>query len=88
MTDQTKSTWTTHATRADIAAILDARRTATITVDKIPARPQSAAPAPTPMPVNAESLARPATLPATVQAPRPRSATATWATSWACTFPA
>lgn len=68
MTDHTK---TAHATCADIEAILEARRTATITVDKIPVRPQ-AAPAPAPQPITAESLARPATLPSTVQAPAPQ----------------
>ncbi len=66
MTDQTK-----HATRADIEAILAARKTASITVDKIPARPQSA-PAAAPQKVSAESLSRPATLPAVVAAPAPQ----------------
>lgn len=69
MTDQTK-----HATRADIEAILAARKTASITVDNIPARPQAAAPAAVPQQVSAESLSRPATLPAVVPAPAPQVA--------------
>lgn len=70
MTNPTKPA---HATRADIEAILEARRTATITVDKIPARPQAApAPTPTAQPITAESLAHPATLPSIVQDPAPQ----------------